>query len=179
MADGQDFGGPRGSAGLQQTAGISGGSGGSAGKSGRVASPDKATIGTAITLSGLKSGERMSVALTKVISNASPTDSFDAPSNGDRLYAVQFRLTNSGSAAYSDAPTNGAAVVDSAGQSYQSSFDSVTGCQGFAGTENIAPASSGLGCITFAVPEEAKIVAVQVTLDSGMGPQTGQWDATG
>jgi hypothetical protein len=28
----------------------------------------------------------------------------------------------------------------------------------------------------FEVPEKAKITAAQFTLDSGMGPQTGQWD---
>jgi len=89
---------------------------------------------------------------------------------------VQFRLRDTGSAAYSDAPSNGAAVVDSAGQSYQSALDTAAACQSFPGSENIAPGSSGLGCIVFEVPESAKIVAVQFTLDSGMGPQTGQWN---
>jgi len=46
----------------------------------------------------------------------------------------------------------------------------------FPATENIAPGATGLGCIVFEVPEKAKITGVQYTLESGMGPQTGQWD---
>jgi hypothetical protein len=136
-----------------------------------------AGIGAAITLAGNSSGEQMSVTVTKVISNASPSDSFETAPSGDRLYAVQFRLSDTGSAAYSDSPSNGAAVVDSAGQSYQSGLETVTGCQSFGGTENIASGSSGLGCIVFEVPKAAKITQVQFTLDSGMGPDTGQWNA--
>jgi hypothetical protein len=70
-------------------------------------------------------------------------------------------------------------VIDSAGQSYQSSLDSVAECESFPGTENIAVGSSGLGCIVFEVPTTVKITLVQFTLDSGMGPQTGQWDIRG
>jgi hypothetical protein len=134
-----------------------------------------ARIGSAITLAGNSAGEQMAVTVTKVISDASPSDSFGQPPAGDRLYAVQFRLADTGTAAYSDAPSNGASVVDSAGQSYQSGLETVAGCQGFGGTENIAPGSSGLGCIAFEVPQKAKISQVQFTLDSGMGPATGQW----
>jgi hypothetical protein len=152
-----------------------GGTGGGAG-GGAAAKTQTATTGTAITLSGNNSGEQMSVTVTQVISNAQPGDEFSSPPSGDRLYAVQFRLRDTGSAAYSDAPSNGAAVVDSAGQSYQSALDTAASCQSFPGTENIAPGASGLGCIVFEVPQSAKIVSVQFTLDSGFGPQTGQWD---
>lgn len=156
-----------------QSTGTSGGSPKSGG------APKKATIGTTITLAGNDSGEQMGVTVTKVLSDATPSDSFDAPPAGDRLYAVQFRLSDTGSAAYSDAPDNSATVIDSSGQSYQAGLETVADCQGFGGTENIAPGSSGLGCVTFEVPTGAKIVAVQFTLDSGMGPDTGQWDVTG
>lgn len=135
-----------------------------------------AGIGSAITLSGNDSGEQMAVMVTKVISSAQPSDEFSSAPVGDRLYAVQFRLRDTGSAAYSDSPSNGAAVVDSAGQSYQASItDTTSDCQVFPASENIAPGSSGLGCIVFEVPESAKITEVQFTLDSGFGPQTGQW----
>jgi hypothetical protein len=50
------------------------------------------------------------------------------------------------------------------------------GCQSFPGTENIAAGSTGLGCVVFEVPTTARITKVQFTLDSGMGPQTGQWN---
>jgi Domain of unknown function (DUF4352) len=150
------------------TAAVSNSGGGSASKT--------AGIGSAITLSGNGSGEQMSVTVTKVTSDASASDSFDEPPAGDRLYAVQFRLSDTGTAAYSDSPSNGAAVVDSAGQSYQSGLENVAACQSFGGTENIAAGNSGLGCIVFEVPAKAKITQIQFTLDSGMGPDTGQWD---
>jgi hypothetical protein len=71
-----------------------------------------------------------------------------------------------------DDPSNGAVVVDAAGQS---SLYDVAGCQSFPATENIAAGGSGLGCIVFEVPAKAQITEVQFTLDSGFGPQTGQW----
>ena len=150
------------------------GTGGS-GKAG--GSTKTAGIGSAITLSGFNSGEQMAVTVTKVITTAKPADEFTSAPKGDRLYAVQFRLNDTGNSAYSDSPSNGAEVTDSSGQSYNSALaDTVTGCPLFPASENIAAGSSGLGCIVFEVPKSAKITEVQFTLDSGMGPQTGQWN---
>lgn len=154
---------------------------GSTGSAGTAAKkPAAARTGTAITLAGNSGGEQMSVTVTKVISRAKGADEFTSAPAGDRLYAVQFRLRDTGTGAYSDAPSNGAAVTDSNGQSYQAGLaDTAAGCQAFPASENIAPGSAGLGCIVFEVPSKAKITSVQFTLDSGMGPQTGQWDVTG
>jgi hypothetical protein len=135
----------------------------------------KARIGSAITLAGMYSGEQVSVTVTKVIAAASPGDQDSAPPAGDRLYAVQFRLDDTGTTVYSDDPGDGATVVDSAGQSYQSSPSTAAGCLAFPPTEVIGAGDAGLGCVVFAVPTAAKIVAVQFALDSGVGPQTGQW----
>jgi hypothetical protein len=142
----------------------------------RAATAAPAKIGSVITLTGNSAGEKMAVTVTRVFRHAQAATQFDTPQQGDRLYAVQFRLTDTGSVAYSDSPSNGAAVVDAAGQSYQSAFDNAAECDSFPGTENIAPGASGLGCIVFEVPQTAIITEVQFTLDSGMGPQTGQWD---
>jgi hypothetical protein len=85
---------------------------------------------------------------------------------------------DTGSVAYSDAPSNGAAVVDSVGQSYPASITGIAaGCQGFPTPENIATKASELGCVVFEVPKAAKITDVRFTLDSGTGPQTGRWSA--
>lgn len=143
------------------------------------ASSSTARIGSVIMLTGNDPGEKMAVTVTRIISHARPASEFDALGSGKRLYAVQFRLHDIGSAAYSDSPSNGAAVVDSSGQSYQSALGDVAGCESFPGAENIAAGDSGLGCIVFQVPAGAKITNVQFTLDSGMGPQTGQWDIRG
>ncbi len=135
-----------------------------------------AKVGSTITLAGNCSGERVAVTVTKIYRHAQPASSFDDPDTGDRLVAVQFRLTDTGSAAYSDSPSNGAEVVDASGQSYQSAIENAANCPSFPGTENIAPGASGLGCVVFEVPQAAVITKVQFTLDSGMGPQTGQWN---
>jgi hypothetical protein len=135
-----------------------------------------AKIGSAIVLTGNSAGEKMAITVVKVFRHPQPASDFDSPTQGDRLYAVQFRLHDIGSAAYSDSPSNGAAVVDAAGQSYESSLDNVAECQSFPGTENIAVDGSGLGCVVFEVATSARITEVQFTLDSGMGPQTGQWN---
>jgi hypothetical protein len=138
-----------------------------------------AKIGSVIVLTGNSAGEKMAVTVVQVFRHPQPASDLDSPQQGHRLYAVQFRLHDIGSSAYSDSPSNGAAVVDAAGQSYQSSLDDVAECQSFPGTENIAAGSSGLGCVVFEVPTTARITEVQFTLDSGMGPQTGQWDIPG
>jgi hypothetical protein len=155
---------------------------GTSGAASTTSSPSKAAaaqtakVGSVITLAGIDSGEQVAVTVVKVFRDAQSASDFDTPQSGDRLYAVQFRLDDTGSAAYSDSPSNGAEVVDAKGQSYQSSLDNAAECQSFPGTENIAAGSSGLGCIVFEVPVKAVITKVQFTLDSGMGPQTGQWD---
>jgi hypothetical protein len=136
-----------------------------------------ARLGSAITLSGNRSGEQMAVTVTQVMARAQPGDEPTSASAGARLYAVQFRLRDTGSTAYSDAPSNGAVVTDSLGQSYGAVItDTVADCPSFPATESIAPGSSGLGCIVFEVPKAAKITQVQFTLDSGLGPDTGRWN---
>lgn len=136
-----------------------------------------ARVGSAITLSGSASGQQMAVTVTKVIARAQPGDERTSASSGARLYAVQFRLRDTGSAGYSDAPSDGAVVTDSLGQSYGAvAADAAAGCPSFPAAESIASGSSGLGCIVFEVPKAATITDVQFTLDSGLGPDTGRWN---
>ena len=139
----------------------------------------KAQIGSAIVLTGNTSGEKMAVTAVKVFGHPRAASDFDTAQQGDRLYAVQFRLVDTGSVVYSDAPSNGAAVVDASGQSYRASLDNVADCDSFPAADHIAAGDSGLGCIVFNVPAAARITLVQFTLDSGFGPQTGQWEVRG
>ena len=134
-----------------------------------------ARVGSTISLTGETPGEKMAVTVVKVVTRAAGSDEFNTPDPGKRFYAVQFRLSNTGSAAYSDSPSNSAQVIDSNGQSYQSDLSTVAACDSFPGSENIAVGSTGLGCVVFQVPRHAKITEVQFTLDSGFANQTGQW----
>jgi hypothetical protein len=141
----------------------------------------KGTTGQALTLYGFEAGQKMSVTLAKVVPAARPGDQFSAPGAGDQLYAVQFQLANTGSAAYDDSPSNGVKIVDSAGKSYSPTFlvDSVTGCPMFAAVEKIKVGGSAEGCLAFQIPATAKITEVEFTLDSGLASQTGQWTVAG
>jgi hypothetical protein len=140
----------------------------------------KTPIGSAIVLTGNSAGEKVAVTVVKVFAHARPASDFDTAQQGDRLYAVQFRLENTGSVAYTDAPSNGAVVVDSSGQSHQASvLSNVADCASLPAADHITAGDSGLGCIVFSVPAAARITLVEFTLDSGFGPQTGQWEVRG
>ncbi len=139
----------------------------------------EAQLGSAVVLTGNSAGEKVAVTVVKVFSHPRGATEFDTADQGGRLYAVRFRLDDTGSAAYSDAPSNGAVVVDSAGKSHQSSLANVADCASFPAAEHIAAGNSGLGCIVFDVPVNARITVVQFTLDSGFGPETGQWKVPG
>lgn len=138
----------------------------------------KAPIGSTIGLAGNDAGEKMSVAAVQVFAHARAASDFDTAQPGDRLYAVQFRLDDTGRVAYADAPSNGAVAVDAAGRSFEASLDNVADCASFPAADHIAAGGSGLGCIVFNVPVNARITVVQFTLDSGFGPQTGQWQVS-
>jgi hypothetical protein len=137
--------------------------------------PHLAATGSVLVLAGHRAGEKMTISLVKVFRHPRPETSSDAPQKGYRLYAVQFRLDNTGSVAYLGSPPNSAMLVDSVGHSYQSSLDHVTGCRSLPGTENIAVGRSVLGCIVFQVPAKARIAKVWFTVASGVGAQSGQW----
>jgi hypothetical protein len=137
-----------------------------------------AKIGSTLDLTGESSGEKMAVTPVKVINHAHGADMFSTPDHGKRFYAVKFKLQNIGSAVYNDSPGNGAQVVDSTGQSYDSDFNDVHGCQSFPGSEKIAPGDTGVGCIVWQVPKRAHIAKIQFALDSGFADDTGQWDTT-
>jgi hypothetical protein len=143
----------------------------------RVAAPPAhlAATGSVLVLAGHRAGEKMTVSLVKVFSHPRPATSSDAPPTGDRLYAVQFRLDNTGTIAYRGSPPNSAMLVDSHGYSYQSSLDHVTACRSFPETEKITVGRSVLGCIVFQVPAKARIAKVWFTVASGIGAQSGQW----
>lgn len=138
-------------------------------------STQTAQVGSVITLAGVSNGEQLSVTVTKVYNEAQPIDQYNKAPGGERLYAVVFRLKNTGTAGYSDAPSNMALVFDSTGQSYPTEYDDVTECQSFPAVISIPAGSSSAGCIAYEVPIDSKISMVQVILDSGYGPQTGDW----
>ncbi|GAA1975008.1 DUF4352 domain-containing protein [Kitasatospora viridis] len=138
-------------------------------------SPTVAKVGDTIALKGMSNGASADITVVKVVDNAQSATDGSTPADGKRWIAIQFRIKNTGSAAYSDAPSNGATVRDDQGQSYDAVVDDTTAGQSFPVPLNIAPGDSALGFITFEVPTGAKLTKAQFALDSGFADQSGQW----
>ncbi len=138
--------------------------------------PAQAQVGDALDLTGSDTGSRMEVTVTRVVDPAAAADEFSTPDPGDRFVSVQFRLQDVGSAVYTDAPSNGAEIIDSTGQGYNASFDDSAAGPQFPAPEHIAPGDSALGFVTFQVPNGVRVAKVQFTLDSGFADDTGQWN---
>jgi hypothetical protein len=133
-----------------------------------------AKLGDTITLHGSDSGLVMDVTLMEVI-NPAKAPRFFGPGKNKRLVAVRLRVENVGTLPYSDSPSNGAVLIDTADQAYDASiFDSAAGPA--LGSPKIAPGDARVGLITFEIPKEASPTSFQLTLDSGFGPETGQWE---
>ena len=134
-----------------------------------------AHVGATIVLGGNTAGEKLSVQLVKVVDPATADPStYSSPDAGTHYVAVQFRLTDTGTVAFSDTPSNGAAVVDTVGQIFKSTFGDTTAGPSFPGSVNVIQGGSALGFITFQVPNTSTVAKVQYTTDSGFG-QTGEW----
>jgi hypothetical protein len=152
--------------------GSSGGGGGSGGSSG----PKLAKLGDTITLSGTSNKERMAVTPTKVL-DPLPVGSFDKPLNPkSRFVGVLVTLKSVGSKTYNDSPGNGATLVTADSQQGDSTIVSEGPCSGqFSANANISPGSELRGCIPFEVPGKKPVAKFQFTLESGFGPQSGEW----
>jgi hypothetical protein len=139
-----------------------------------------AALGSAITLDGITVGEQVTVTAVRVINSATSSDPLFAPPAGERYYAVQFSLDNTGSVTYAEDANFEATVIDSAGKSYTPDlFDTVSGCPAFTGTGTMSPGSSLTGCVVFDLPTVATAKEIQYVPDSGQGPQIGQWPVGG
>ncbi|MFF3932535.1 DUF4352 domain-containing protein [Streptomyces hirsutus] len=137
--------------------------------------PEVAKVGDTLTLEGFEEGSKLDVTVVKVADPAKSADEFMEPASGKRFVGVQFQLVNTGEAAYSDSPSNGAQVADSEGQQFDATFGDITAGPSMASGLKLKPGAKGLGWIVFEVPEAAKVDTVQFTMDSGFADKTGEW----
>ncbi|WP_051838196.1 DUF4352 domain-containing protein [Streptomyces sp. NRRL WC-3742] len=159
----------------KQSAAASAPAGGKPAESKPTDAPKVAKLGDTIPLKGNDPADTADVTLVKVVDSAEPDNEFIHPADGKRFVAVQFRIKATGKKAYSDAPGNGAKVLDAQGQAYGSTVADTKAGPSFQVPANIAPGESALGFVTFEVPKDAKLDKAQFGLDSGFAPQTGQW----
>jgi hypothetical protein len=141
----------------------------------KAAAPEVAKVGDTLTLEGFEEGSKLDVTVVKVADPAKSANEFLEPDSGKRLVGVQFQLVNTGKAAYSDSPSNGAQVADSEGQQFDSTFADITAGPSMSSGLKLKPGAKGLGWIVFEVPKAAKLDTVQFTMDSGFADQTGEW----
>ena len=136
-----------------------------------------APLGSPITLTGLSAGEQVTVTAVRIINSATPvpSESFLGPPSGQRLYAVEFRLDNTGTIAYDENAGVEATVIDTSGKSYTDALVDAVGCQEFGDPHDIAPGTSQTACVTFDVPATATIREITYIPDGGQDTRTGEW----
>ncbi|MFC0039636.1 DUF4352 domain-containing protein [Actinomadura rayongensis] len=135
----------------------------------------RATVGDTITLAGNESGLKLEVTVVKVVPSARPKDEFSTPEPGKRFAAVQIRLKNVGSVTYDDSPGNGAQLIDTEDQQYDEDLNDISLGTSIGTSVKLAPGSSRKGYLVFSVLKKARLSKFQFSLDSGFGPQTGEW----
>jgi Domain of unknown function (DUF4352) len=141
-------------------------------------SDQDAKLGDTLTLTG-NGGEAIAVTVNQVM-DPLQVSQYEQPDAGQRFIGVQITLKNVGSIPYSDAPSNGAALLSNINE--QAKAQIVTGgpCgNDFQSSANIAPGDTQQGCIPFEMPTGQTANAFQFTLNSGFGHDTGQWSLAG
>jgi Domain of unknown function (DUF4352) len=142
------------------------------------AEPEESTeaqVGDSITLHGSDAELEVRITVTQIIDPAPPKDEFFTPEGGARWVAVELRLVNVGTTVYDDSPGNGASLIDNKDQSYTETFAETSACRYIGTGLKIAAGDRRVGCLVFEVPERVKPRKFQMTLDSGFGPETGEW----
>lgn len=123
-----------------------------------------------VSLAGSQPGERLDVTLVQVVDPASP-----APDAFDRLVGVQLRLENTGTAVYKDSPAPAAHLLDSEGQRFTGLNAAIPPGAAFPDTVILYPGGTALGFVTFRIPKDAGLAAVQFALNGGLADDVGQW----
>ncbi|MBT2448778.1 hypothetical protein J7F03_17100 [Streptomyces sp. ISL-43] len=129
-----------------------------------------ARSGETISLTGDAPGERLDVTLTQVVDPAAP-----APDDADRLVSVRFRLENTGTAVYKDSPAPSAHLLDSLGRRFTGLNTPTEAGAAFPETVTLSPGGTASGSVTFRLPKDAGLAAVQFALNGGLADDVGQW----
>ncbi len=135
---------------------------------------EQAKLGDAIVLKGAKT--EVAVTVEDVVDPVQ-TAGYDKPlSKNARYVGVEVALKNTGRKTYQDAPGNGATLILS-DKTQASSALVATGTCGsqFSSNVTLGPGSEQRGCLPFEVPQKAEPDTLQFVLDSGFGPETGEW----
>ncbi|MGW6738722.1 DUF4352 domain-containing protein [Streptomyces sp. NPDC055013] len=144
-------------------------------KSSAAPEAEVAKVGDTIALKGMESGSGLDATVVKVVDNAKSGDEFFAPESGNRWIGVQFQLVNTGSKVYSDAPMNGAKIVDDQGQQFGPVLADITAGPSMSSDVRLKTGAKTLGWVVFEVPKASKTATVTFGMDSGFAEQIGEW----
>jgi hypothetical protein len=132
-----------------------------------------AHVGSTVNIGGSKG---LGVTLTQVIDPASGADQYTTADAGKRFVAVDLKITNNGTAAFSDDANSDVTLIGTDNQSYTADFDSVSECTNFnSGQFTLSPGESSTGCVVFQVPNGVNTAKVQFQTESGFSGSTGEW----
>ncbi|MDJ0379933.1 hypothetical protein [Streptomyces sp. G-G2] len=132
--------------------------------------------GETISLRGNLPGELLDVTLTDLTDPAAPLGAGSAADPADRLVAVGFRLRNTGTATYTDAPRGGSYLLGLDGTRYRGVAVPTTAGDPFPDPLPLPPGASAEGSVTFELPQDARLSAVQFAWNSGSADDIGQWN---
>lgn len=138
--------------------------------------PETARIGDTITLTGQDDGEQLDVTMKKWLDPAKSADEFATPESGKRWVAVQIQLTNTGTTAYSDSPSNCVQAADTDGQRFDTTFGDITAGPQMTSDLKLPVDGKALGWVVIEVPKGSKVATLQFTMSSGFADETGQWE---
>jgi hypothetical protein len=130
-------------------------------------------LGEETTLTGTNGD--MKVKVTKVV-DPMPNPPRERPRAGRRFVGVQLTLTNLDDKPYRDAPLNGSGLVTDVKKAANPTILITGDCPSKLGTKlRMKAGETKKLCLPFQVQRKAKISAFQFRLNSGFGPETGEW----
>lgn len=138
-----------------------------------VVTTPQAGVGDTVTLASF---DDVPIAITVgAMEDPAEPGEYSEPQDGNRLAAVELTLENAGSTNYEDSVGNIAAAVTIEGYSFRTTFSETAAGAGFDGSLVLTPGDVRTGWIVFEVPAEFEIAKLTVALDSGFGPEVGEW----
>jgi hypothetical protein len=137
-----------------------------------------AGIGDSLTLEG-SDGLKVQVTLLDVIDPVAVGE-FETPEGDKRIVGIRIAMKNVSETQYDDSPSNGSVLIYGSDEQADATILAEGECSsGFASSAKIAPGARRQGCIPFEVPKGNKPKTFQFTLESGFGPQAGEWSLRG
>jgi len=139
------------------------------------AAPKQAKVGDTIDLAS--NNEHVQITLVKIVDPAKSTDEFRTPAEGKRFVAVQVRILNVDSKAYTADPMARTVAKDADGEVFDADFSPAETAVGHPMNSGLtlAPGEKGLGVMTFEVSSSVKLTSMQYSTHGFGGGNVAQW----